>query len=277
MDENVKNLWKKIQSGELDINNQEMFFNIVAKGFIYKLNKNLKLREKYIPHYILNTGDDIMYLEMKGQDHSIEPVEVSNEAFIYSQIPRCMVQPTGINIQTEQLTNPYAHGNFQVECDDMIYDFRSEFRRIPLTYNFSLKYYFDSFTDALAVIQQIITNLAFVNTFNVTYMGQMIKCSYNIPDSENTEYMMEFDGITVDQKTRTLSLELEVQTNLPVIYTETAIPANAYIKTMVIGVEDNGEEFKHIKKGFVLYPKDGMKKGEEGELSSNGKEIIINK
>ena len=107
MDDTLKELWNKLKGREIDINNQQLFFSIVAKGFIYKLNENLKLRGMSIPHYILNTGDDIMYLEVKGQDNSVEPINISNENFVYSQIPRCLVQPTGINVQMEQLTNPW--------------------------------------------------------------------------------------------------------------------------------------------------------------------------
>lgn len=238
MDAETRVLWEDIRRGIVDINNQQLFFSIVAKGFIYKLNQRLKLRGINIPHYILNTGDDIMYLEVKGQDHSIEPVEISNEDFIYSQVPRCMIQPTGINVQMDQLSNPYSHGKFEIEHNDMIYSFRAEFRRIPVTYGFSLKYYLDNFTDSLDVIQQIITNLSFVNLFKVLYLGQQINCSYQIPDSYQTEYMMEFDGITTDSKYRTISLELEVTTNIPVIHEETIIPSNMIIREVLLGVHE---------------------------------------
>lgn len=244
MDNTLNELWNKLKSGEIDINNQQLFFSIIAKGFIYKLNENLKLHGLSIPHYILNTGDDIMYLEAKGQDYSVEPINVSNENFVYSQIPRCIVQPTGINLQLDQLTNPYARGFFEVEYEDMVYNFRADFRRIPLTYGFSLKYYFDNFIDSLDVIQQIISNLSFVNLFKVTYLGRQINCSYNISENYQTEYMVEFDGITTDSKNRTISLDIDVATNFPTIYNETIIPADMFIKQPT--------------NGLILHPKGGL-------------------
>lgn len=244
MDDTLKELWNKLKGREIDINNQQLFFSIVAKGFIYKLNENLKLRGMSIPHYILNTGDDIMYLEVKGQDNSVEPINISNENFVYSQIPRCLVQPTGINVQMEQLTNPYAHGFFEMEYTDMVYNFRAEFRRIPVTYGFTLKYYLDNFIDALDVTQQILANLSFVNTFKVIYLGRQINCSYQIPDSYQTEYMMEFDGITTDPKYRTISMDIEVATNFPVIHEETIIPADMIVKKTT--------------EGLILHPKGGL-------------------
>lgn len=250
MDESTKEVWTHLTQNDIDINNIEPFLPIVTKGFIYKLNQNLILRDIFIPHYILNTGDDIMFLEVKGQQQSIEPLEVSNENFVYSQIPRCMIQPAGVNIQTDQLTSPYSYGVFQVEFEDMVYAFRAEFRRMPLVINYSLKYYFDNYLDALNVSQQIITNLSFINNFNVVYLGQKIMCSYKIPEEYNTEFMMEFDGITTDQKTRTLSLDLEVQTNLPVVYPETIIPADAYIKKMTTTMDIGGEAYSEDPKNW---------------------------
>lgn len=272
MDAETRALWEDIRRGIVDINNQQLFFSIVAKGFIYKLNQRLKLRGINIPHYILNTGDDIMYLEVKGQDHSIEPVEISNEDFVYSQVPRCMIQPTGINVQMDQLSNPYSHGKFEIEHDDMIYSFRAEFRRIPVTYGFSLKYSLDNFTDSLNVIQQIITNLSFVNLFKVLYLGQQINCSYQIPDSYQTEYMMEFDGITTDSKYRTISLELEVTTNIPVIHEETIIPSNMIIREVLLGVHEpeRGKTNSISGAGSIINTGTGSTNGNNGGSGVSG-------
>lgn len=272
MDAETRALWEDIRRGIVDINNQQLFFSIVAKGFIYKLNQRLKLRGINIPHYILNTGDDIMYLEVKGQDHSIEPVEISNEDFVYSQVPRCMIQPTGINVQMDQLSNPYSHGKFEIEHDDMIYSFRAEFRRIPVTYGFSLKYYLDNFTDSLNVIQQIITNLSFVNLFKVLYLGQQINCSYQIPDSYQTEYMMEFDGITTESKYRTISLELEVTTNIPVIHEETIIPSNMIIREVLLGVHEpeRGKTNSISGAGSIINTGTGSTNGNNGGSGVSG-------
>lgn len=270
MDEDVKQVWNDIKNGELDINSQQLFLSIVSKGFIYKLNRNIMLRNKFIPHYILNTGDDIMYLEVKGQNQAIEPLEVSNENYVYAQIPRCMIQPLGINIQTDQLTSPYSYGNFQVDAGDMVYDFHAEFRRIPITYEFELKYYLDNFLDSLDAIQKIITGLAFINRFDVIYLGQKIECSYKIPDDYKTEYMMEFDGITTDLKYRTITVPIQVDTNLPVIYKDTVIPSTATIKETILGIREDNDtlEFRH---GILLYDNPELKG--TGELSDDNNKI----
>lgn len=232
----MNELIKKINTGEIDINMLESFFSSVLKGFIFKLNTTLRLRGVSIPHFILNTGDDILYLEHKGYDFNIEQTEnkVTNEDYIYNMIPRCVLNPGGLTIPSDQLSS-ISSGVFQIEYEDMLVNIRSDFKRYPITLNCALKYYFDSFSDALLVSQQIISKEAFINNFNISYLGQRIFCSYAIPDSEEIEKNIEFDGLSIDSKNKTLSLEFEIETNYPVIIPQTVVPADAYIKETFIG------------------------------------------
>lgn len=221
---------EKIRSGEIDYNNQSRFFSVLIKGLMWKLRQDIKIRGEVVPHFIVNTGDDIMYLENKGQDHSKDPFEVTNEDYIYTKIPRCVVEPKGISLQPDQLTSPYSNGVSQYDDGENLLTFTSEFRRMPLKMNFGLQYLVDSYTDLLELIQQIVTKLAFVQTFPITYMGQTIICSYNIPESMDGETNLEFDETTTDDKRRKLNLDIEVETNLPIFDVRTIIPASKYIK-----------------------------------------------
>ena len=81
-------LQNKINTEQIDINHQELFISALFKSLVYHLNSKIGLRNKKIPHFVLNTGDDIMYLEVKGQDASKEPKEISNENYIYNSIPK---------------------------------------------------------------------------------------------------------------------------------------------------------------------------------------------
>lgn len=234
-------LWSKLRTGEIDANNQSLFLSILIKGLIYNLNDKISVRGKYVPHYILNTGDDIMYLEVKGQDHSIEPLEVSNEDYIYSMVPRCLVQPGSVDILTDQLTSPYTRGAFTFDYDDTLYTFSAEYRRLPIKIGVSLKYVLDSLTDAFQVIQQTFVQHAFISKFNITYLGQTIGVTYKIPDNHEVESMIEFDGVTLEDKNRKISMDLEVETNIPIIDKDTIIPSDAYVKGFVLGIELPGD------------------------------------
>lgn len=226
-----KELQRKILKGEIDINNQSHFFKLLIKAFIYDLNRKISIRNVPLKHYILNTGDDRIYLEEKGQDMSIEPIEVSNENFVYNSVPRGMIVPKGINILTDQLTNPYSNGNFQIDNNGNLHTFHAEFRRIPFTFSVELKYIFDTYTDLMEMIQHVFSKLTFIQNFEFNYMGQKILCTYKIPDSFEGEMMMEFDGLTSDDKLRKLNMSFDIESNFPVFYPRTAVENDAFITT----------------------------------------------
>lgn len=214
---------EQIKKGEIDCNNQSLYFSILIKGLLLELNKEIKIRNIPIPHIILHTGDDIMYLKNKGYDHSKEPEENTNEDYIYNIVPRCIVNPKGINIPLEQLSSPYSRGIFTIEDQDNIYNISAEFRRLPIKLSVDLKYYVNSYTEMLELMQQIISKLSFIRTYNITYMGQVIKCSYNIPDSLDNEYQMEMDGLNTENRNKTMEFSIEIESNFPVFDNKTVV------------------------------------------------------
>ena len=229
MDQTLQN---KIIAGEIDVNNKDLFMSILFKSLCHQLNNQLYLREKKIPHFMVNTGDDIMYLEVKGQDQSKEPKEVTNENFVYNSVPRCILNMADLEVLEDQITSPYSRGHFELEHEDQIVGFTGEFRRIPLKMNVTLKYYLDNFTDVLTVTQHIITKLLFIRTFKFDYLGETIEASYKVPTSYNHDKNITFDGGTTEQKLRTIELSLDIETNMPVFDTRTTIKADNYIKHM---------------------------------------------
>lgn len=227
--ENIKNIIDKIRNGDLDINVQDLFFSILIKGLLYNLNGDIKVRGKCVPHYIMHTGDDRMFLAARGYDASIEPNVLSNENNIYSIIPKCIVNPAGIDLDTSQLTSPYSIGGLQYEDSTGVYMLKGEFRRVPIKLSVDLKYYTDSYTDMLELIQYVISNLAFIRTYDIIYMGQKITCSYKIPESFSDEHTMDIDGSMSDSREHTLNLSVEVETNMPVFNNRTIMSATNII------------------------------------------------
>ena len=225
MDSKSQQIVNKIRKGDLDINVQELFLSTVVKGLLYNLNKDIKVRGEYVPHFILHTGDDRMWLETKGYDASVEPLTISNENYVYGIIPKCIVTSSSIDLDINQLTSPYSNGSIQYCVDDGelsgLYMLSGEFRRISLKMNIDLKYYVDSYTDMLELIQYIISNLSFVRTYDIMYMGQKIKCSYKMPDSFGEAHTMELDGATSENKTHSLELSVVVETCFPVFSNKT--------------------------------------------------------
>ena len=264
-----KDLIKKIRTGEIDINNQSLFFPIVIKGLLVKLNEQLAIRGIKIPHFIIHTGDDTMYLSVKGQNAAIEPLEISNEDYVYNSVPRCLVTVNGLNLETDQLTSPYVQGQMQYESEDSIYTLTGEFRRVPVKLTVGCKYYVDSWGDMMELAQHIVSKLAFIQTYTVSYLGQAIRCSYAIPTSIDGEYTAELDGTTQDNKLRTTELSLEIETNFPVWSPGTMMYSGDVIRhTSGAGLDaalTQAELVKRDEEGYV----------EDTETLSDDKEYIV--
>ena len=241
---NVTLVADKIRNGVLDINVQEHFFSCLIKGLLYKLNSEIKIRNEYVPHMILHTGDDRMWIEARGYNASIEPLNISNENTIYSIIPRCIVTTSNIDLDTAQLTSPYSLGSLQYSDNETgTYVLNGEFRRIPLKLAVELKYYTESYTDMLELIQSIISNLAFIRTYDIVYLGQKIKCSYKLPDSFGEEHTMDIDGAMSDNRNHSITLSIEVESNIPIFNNKTIMPSNIITKT-ISNIHTNLNEIK---------------------------------
>ena len=226
-----------VRRGEIDINNQELFFSALIKGLLDKLDDKISIRNNSVPHFIIHTGDDTMYLNAKGYNNKYEVLNISVDE-IYNIIPRCIVAPGSIDLSPDQLSSPYTQGTLQFEYDDMLYSLSGEFRRMPIKLSCEIKYYIDSYKDMLALIQQAVSKLAFIQTFNITYMGQLIKCSYKIPDSFGEEHTMDIDGSTTDSKLKTLTLSLEVESVFPVWNERTIVSSDLRVSKVSFGRND---------------------------------------
>lgn len=253
---NNKEMIEKIRGGVIDINNQELFFSILIKGLLLKLQEDISIRNIPVPHIIVHTGSDALYLERKGQDMSVEPLQLSNEQNIYTIIPRCVVTPGGIDLVPDQLSNPYTLGQLQYDSGENVYNLRGEFRRMPIKLSVELKYIVDSFRDMLELTQQVITKLSFVKTYTITYMGQAIKCSYKIPESFSGEHLTELDGMTQDDKSHTMQLSLEIESNLPVYSPKTMMLADNIISRTFIGQKEVGPNYTGEERDTLV---DGIK------------------
>lgn len=247
-----------IRKGEIDINNQDLFLSLLIKGLLNNLDNDIKIRGKYVPHYIIHTGDDTMYLNAKGYDYNNEIMSVSSDE-IYSIIPRCMVNLGSIDLMSDQLTSPYSCGSFQLDINDKLYSLSGEFRRMPIKLSCDIKYYVDPYSDMLMLIQQVISKLSYIRTYNITYMGQLIKCSYKIPESFDEEHTMDIDGTTTDSKLKTLSLSIEIETMFPVWNERTIVSNDMRISKISVG----GDSKDTIK----LYPRNKIEEVKSYEIN----------
>ena len=232
-------LISKIRSGEIDCNQQDNFIGAVIKGILWDLT-----RVSGIPHTMIHTGDDTMWLFERGYDASKEPVQVTNQDGIYQKIPYCAVDAGGVTIMPDQLSNPHVRGVFQMEYENNLYTLNGEFRRLPIQMELNLNYFSDSFTMMLGQIQFILTHLAYINTLYINYMGQSIIVSYKTPDNVDSEYLTDLEGLTSESKLRHLSLAIEVETAIPVFNNRTIMDDNKRITSGGGVIKDGHNQIK---------------------------------
>lgn len=240
-------LKNKILKGEININDQSLYFKYLIRALLYKLNTLVTLRDKHIPHYIINTGDDILYLEEKGYDFSIEPYEQSNENNITSQCPRAIVNIGGISIDKDQLTNPYARGSFDIEYNGRLVGFNAEFRRLPLRLSVTIKYWCDNFTDMMSISQSIVSNMMFVIPFKFDYMGQTIYANISTPENLQHNTNIEIDGYTTETKLRSMEIELEILSNIPVFRPSTVMENDCMISNTGLRVHLKPNDTEEVR------------------------------
>lgn len=228
---NTNNKWIKpwnIEKFDDLTNHDERFFSILMKGFLMWLNNNIVMYNKPIRHFILNTGSAYLYVENNGYEFSWN--ETSGEDMMYMEMPRCIVTTQNITIPFEELTAPYSNGiyermNFKtnsIEC------FNATIRRIPIEWVISLKYVLSNFNESIILIQEIIDKLTFQQYFNITYLGQIIQCSFEVPSDFNIE-LNKIDMATPDVDQKSVEISLKICTNYPVIDDKTEISTSITI------------------------------------------------
>ena len=220
----------------LDLNSRENYFNKLISAFLVDISSIMSLRGSItIPHFIPSTGDDTIYLMDRGYNGSLEPCEITNQANVYYQRnPRCVCQVGGINLLNDQLTSPFVHGIGTIEGEDnngnpVVTTYSAQFRRYPVQVSIDCKYVVPTFNDVLWLTQHIITNAATIRTFKFVYLGQVLSASYRLPDAYQGEFPIEIDGTSQEDRNKTVSISLEIESNLPVYDNDTAIKTDKVI------------------------------------------------
>lgn len=254
---NSKKIQEKIMTGEINPNLTESFFGECIKAALLWMNDHISLKGRKIPHFIMNTGDEMMYRELMNYYYD-RGQGVTDEDFVYNTVPRCVVSPGAMNTLPDQLTQPYSRGVFEIEVDDSLYEFSAETRRLPIQISLSLKYIIDSFTDCLSLTQSFFTGLLYIQTFKFVYMGETVVCSLKMPDGVDVEKLSTVEFGT-EGRFKTINIELTLDTNIPVYDPRTAVSTDRIITKVDNNIgRDNGDidDDIYVKRKYEVKPID---------------------
>ncbi len=214
--------WNKEKFDDL-YDRDERFFALVIKGALSWLNSNLLMYNRPIRHFIFNTGSSYLYLENNGYEYTW--CETTGENLMYMETPRCLVKIGSFNIPLEELTAPYVRGEYErisnaSDAKGQIVAYNAEMQRLPVEFTLNLNYVFSTFNEAIIFTQELMENVLFQQYFDIIYLGQIIKCSIEINADTNIE-LQEVDLASQDVNQRTMSFDIKITTNLPIINTKT--------------------------------------------------------
>lgn len=217
--------WNVKQFNDL-YNRDDRFFSILIKGAIGFLNSHIKMYDKPINHFIFNTGSSYMFVESNGYEFSWN--ETSGEDSMYMELPRCVVELGNISIPQEELSQSFARGNYERKDEDTIKGYNAEIKRLPIEMNLSLHYTFSNFNESIVVLQELFDELVFQRYFSIAYLGQIVRCSIEFPNSTQLEIgKIDFSAAEIVQ--RNINLDVVICTNYPLINQKTEISSNQVI------------------------------------------------
>lgn len=219
----------------------ERFFSIVTKGVLGWLTRHIIMYNKSIKHFIFNTGSSYMYVEVNGYQNTWK--ETSGEDYMYMETPRCLATLTEISIPQEELTNPFVRGNYERYSDDgQVKGYNAEIRRLPIEMTFNLQYVLSNFNETIILIQELFDKMVFQRYFKVAYLGQLIQCSIEFPNSQSIT-PKKIDLSQTDDNHRSLEISIKINTCYPIVNQDTEISSAKVISKFDMGmyIEDEDE------------------------------------
>lgn len=253
-------------------NRDERFFSIVIKGLLSWLNRNIVLYNKSINHFIFNTGSSYLYMESNGYEFNLS--ETTGEDTMYMTLPRCLVEISDISFPMEELTSPYARGNYERRNGNMLCGYNAEIRRLPIELDLNLKYYLSNFNETIILLQELIDKIIFQKYYKINYLGQVIQCSIEFPGNTTPE-LNKIDMTSPDPNQRNITLSIKICTNYPIINERTEIPTDKVIIAygMDIDLYNHNYTSDKIERGSIMNNEiDNFNEFIE-DISNNDKEL----
>lgn len=211
-------------------NRDERFFALLIKGFIGWMTRHIILYNKPVRHFINNTGNSYMYMENIGYEFSW--TETSGEDQIYMQTPRATVNIDSFSFPMEELTSPYARGTYERRSGNDIKGYNAQMRRLPIEMTINVHYVLSTMNEALILMQEIVDSFIFQRYFNINYLGNIVTCSIEFPNSEQIQ-INQLDVMSTDTNQKTIDLSLIVCTTYPKIEEDTEIQTDKVIRFFV--------------------------------------------
>lgn len=249
------------------------FIEMGITSLMADLSKKFKMYSDTFPVYMFNTGDELYMLNWQG-NKAVK--EFKNASDLYQINPRLELSPKPVSIDTQQLTNPYCQGLFNVLIDGKEYNFRSYVKRIPINIQLEAQLTCDNYLLSTKYTELLLTMLYRLNSFDFFSNKRRHTGSYQISDSiDGSQFNMSHDS---ERRNKVLGFTVSLDLQFPAfdLFKENGVTNaektigdavnNIYIES---GVEnDNG--FTDETTDKVVEDSTDRGQGGDGTIPENG-------
>jgi hypothetical protein len=219
-------------------------------GWYNQIGTSISERKQIkVPFYFSTTGTERYLQDNFLNNIDFDPNMLEAETF-YNQIPRGIIDMTGISVETSAIVNKYVRMQHQVqEQDGTLNTYNTEAFMVPIIINIDAVIYVDSILDQMKCTESIIRTFFKNKTYQIDTAYTRIPCLITFPDDYNMERSIEFSF--TDKKEFKVTFALQVKAHLPVFKEETSLFAgntmegfqsNTYLPPLIFGPSGGGAD-----------------------------------
>lgn len=213
---------------DLEFNKDDVLIRNIIIGVLASLHNKLNWYNKIdnttkkqidMPFFFSTTGDERFLQDMFLQDITYDAAGKIAET-AYNQIPRGIIELTGVEIDPARLSNQSVRGTYEKEVENGIMkSYSAEFIPIPLNLAMDITILVDSMLDQFKAVEAIIRNIYKDNTFQIHVGGIRIPGTFGVPEGTQLDRTIEFRSGTTDKKEMKVVFSIDVTVEYPIFKT----------------------------------------------------------
>lgn len=196
-------------------NYDEIFIRDVTLGIIMEFNRKIRWVNRWdnssklitIPVYY-SLANDSRFL----MDSFIDDIIGTRPDFNSDPIPRAMIYLDGVNIKTDEYTNPYVNLQYTDIQNGVLKRMFGKFRHIPVELTYKMSIRLSSEGDYFKCIQSIMDWLWPYSRYSVDYKGMKLSCRTSVNENFQVDINRQFDSITNNVSKKQLDINIPVHT-----------------------------------------------------------------
>lgn len=200
-------------------NKDDVFLRSMIVSLLAELNKKIYYYNRLDNKTIERVNVPCLYSITGGErflrdEFFYDALEEGKAIGDYERVPRCVINLTGINVNTVEQTNKYNHTKIVREVNNKLKTLYLNVDYIPVTLNFDCKIICSNNIELFKITECIISKIYKNNNlFKVDFGMFNVDANFMVPENYNHERPQEF-GLN-DKKEFSTTLSIDMKSVLP--------------------------------------------------------------